>query len=56
MSVDELGSDPEAIVVRVKYKAPKPLDEIAHGILPKALQTRLLASQLRSGSAGPRTP
>lgn len=43
----ELGLDPEGIVVRLRYKAAEPLDEVAQAILSKVLQTRLQVSKLR---------
>jgi uncharacterized hydrophobic protein (TIGR00271 family) len=43
----ELGLAQEGLVVRVRYKAEKQLDEMAQAILSKALQTRLDAPALR---------
>jgi uncharacterized hydrophobic protein (TIGR00271 family) len=43
----ELGFDHEGVVVRVRYKAPNPMDEIAQGMLSQVLQSRLQVTTLR---------
>jgi hypothetical protein len=43
----ELGLDPEGVVVRLRYKAAEPLDEVSRALLSNVLQNRLQVSKLK---------
>jgi uncharacterized hydrophobic protein (TIGR00271 family) len=47
MTAYELGFDPEGVVLRLRCKSAKPLDEVAQVVLTKALQSRLRISKIR---------
>lgn len=47
MTAYELGFDPEGVVLRLRCKAAKPFDEVAHTVLSKAIRSRLRISRMR---------